>query len=129
MNIKKRTIFITVGLLAVSLVVISIWWLDNKPKPPTRWEIDALYSNNVGGVITNDFQCTVSSEEQSNGITEVWAIAYDPGPGGDFMAEFAVEKIHGNWKFAKDNDKTFNRCMDELSAKGLSEREFGSNWP
>ncbi len=129
MKITKRPILVTAGLLAL-ILAISIWWLVT-PKPPTTREINALYGE-PNGVITNRFQCTVSSEEKSSGITQVWAIAYYPEPGGDSMNAFAIVKIHGEWQilpYYTDHDNTLTRCLKERSSSGKGSPDSFAIWP
>jgi hypothetical protein len=83
---------------------------------------DATSSN---GSILGYFQCTVTAEEKSNGITEVWAVTYDPDSSGAVSMNVGVKKIDGKWE--KTDENRFNCCLDERNASKGSPTDFGSN--
>jgi hypothetical protein len=90
------------------------------PQPPTALEIQALVCNGCDptiskGMIVGIYQCTVTTNEKSSGITDVYAVTYDPDSTGAAFMNVGVKKINGTWETTDKN--RFNCCMDERNSK------------
>jgi hypothetical protein len=87
-----------------------------KPQPPTPLDIDALVcqgcdTKSSDGIITADFQCTVTAEEKASGVAAVWIVDYQPSPNQNLNMTIALKKVNGKWELA--DDARLQSCLDE----------------